>query len=282
VDSYITGLKLLGAESAAVETVAEQLPGGSADGPTANVPAAATVVNGGSVQQTVSSDQEFSIVRIAIEELPAAAELVPGDASASPSPEPGRTSTGAPAKGYRQVTLPAPSTEATIVITVAQALPADRFVFWTAVATAAGVQGPPTAQEIEAVDVGNGQIQVSVSWDVDSDLDLHVVDPSDDEVYYNNKSSASGGQLDLDSNANCEIDGIRNENVTWLQDAPAGTYTVRLDLFDECDVMPTNYVVTIQVAGQPTQIHTGTLPGEGDFGGRGDGIDIATFEISAG
>ncbi len=283
VDGYITGLRVLDGESAAIETVLEQLPSGTADGPAANVAAAATVVNGGSVQHTVSSEQEFSVVRIAIEEVLA----TPAGPDASPSPSPGPASpapvsTGAPAKGYRQITLPAPSTHATIVITVAQALPADRFMLWTAVATAGGLQGLPAAQEIAAVDVGNGQVQVSVSWDVDSDTDLHVVDPAGEEIFYDSTSSVSGGQLDLDSNANCHIDGIRNENITWLQDAPVGTYTVRLDLFDDCGATPTNYVVTVQVAGQPTQVYTGTLAGAPDFGGLGDGIEIATFEVSAG
>ena len=89
-------------------------------------------------------------------------------------------------------------------------------------------------------------------------------------------------QLALDSNADCVIDGVRNENITWLQDAPVGTYTVRLDLFDDCGSTPTNYVVTVQVAGQPTQVYTGTLTGPSNFGGPGDGIEIATFEVSAG
>ena len=41
--------------------------------------ASATVVNGGSIQQTISSDSEFKVVRIAVEELlpPAGAILSP-------------------------------------------------------------------------------------------------------------------------------------------------------------------------------------------------------------
>jgi hypothetical protein len=45
--------------------VLDQLPGGSADGPAASISAAATVVSGGSVQHTVTSEREFSVVTVA-------------------------------------------------------------------------------------------------------------------------------------------------------------------------------------------------------------------------
>ena len=77
------------------------------------------------------------------------------------------------------------------------------------------------------------------------------------------------------------IDGTRNENITWPDTAPAGTYTVLVDLYLACGVTPTNYVVTVQVAGQPAQTYTGTLTGEGSEG-EADPTQVATFDVPEG
>jgi hypothetical protein len=232
------------------------------------------VVNGGSVQETVSSTSAFTIVRVALQEIPTPATTSPAD-TATPT-----LGTPAPARGYRQVTLTQPTTSATLVLTIAQALPADRFLLHFAVADASGKQGTLASQAVQAVGVGTGDVQVSVSWDVDSDVDLHVVDPSGDEVYYQNPTVASGGSLDLDSNADCELDHKRNENVTWTT-APAGTYTVRVDLYKACGTASTNYVVTVHAPGQLTRTFPGTLTGDGDLGDQGAGTTVTTFTVSA-
>jgi uncharacterized protein YfaP (DUF2135 family) len=272
IENYVTGIQVLAEAGESQSVVNQQLGAGSADGPAAQVQSLATVVNGGSVQETITSDQEFTMVRVALEELSSPAPSAT-DATAEP-PQP----SGTPALGYHEIKLKQASTEVAIVVTVAQSLPGQQFALYFAVVNAAGTQGPLAAQSVQAIGVGTGNVQVSVSWNVDSDLDLHVVDPSGEEVYYGNDQSASGGQLDLDSNPNCDIDGTRNENITW-QEAPAGTYTVRVDLYEACGVTPTEYVVTIQVVGQPTQTFTGTIEGEGDVGGEGSGVQVATFEV---
>jgi uncharacterized protein YfaP (DUF2135 family) len=132
-------------------------------------------------------------------------------------------------------------------------------------------------------EVSTGNVQVSLSWDTPTDLDLHVVDPTGAEVYYGNTSVASGGTLDLDSNPGCNIDGINNENVTWTNDAPYGQYTVRVDFYDGCDD-PTNgifnganYVVTVNVDGVK-QTYQGSFAADTfDQGGAGSGVTVATF-----
>ena len=53
--------------------------------------------------------------------------------------------------------------------------------------------------------VGTGDVQVSVSWDVSNDIDLHVVDPNGFEIYWDDDTSPEGGTLDLDSNAGCAV-----------------------------------------------------------------------------
>ena len=125
-----------------------------------------------------------------------------------------------------------------------------------------------------------GDVQVSVSWDAPSDVDLHVVEPNGNDIYYGNPSSSTGGQLDVDSNAACSIDGRQIENVRWGGQAPGGTYTVRVDYWDACGVARTNFLVTVK-NGASTQTFPGFFTGEGDQGGFGSGRLITTFVHAA-
>jgi uncharacterized protein YfaP (DUF2135 family) len=120
----------------------------------------------------------------------------------------------------------------------------------------ANVIGKYTAQTVKIIYVGNGDVQVSVSWSDTSDVDLHVVDPALEEIYFGHLTSASGGKLDLDSNAACTQDEPSfphksNENIVWpAGQAPHGTFTVRLAYWSACNVSaPTEYVVTVATKG---------------------------------
>jgi hypothetical protein len=261
--TYITEARLLGAEASAV-LHNDFLPEGSADGPEVTVEEESTIINGGSLQVPVTASA-------AVEELLVGVTTVE-DPAASSEAEAG------PVRGYYEISLPEPTTEATVVLTVAQNLPVTSVVLDIA-AVGGGTQGAVSHQTASAVSVGSGELQVSVSWDSDSDTDLHVVDANGDEIYYGAQTAASGGALDLDSNANCSLDHVRNENITF-SDAPPGEYTVRVDYYDACDVEETNYVVTVQLPGQAPQVFNGTFTGEGDNGGEGDGELITTFTIA--
>ena len=62
--------------------------------------------------------------------------------------------------------------------------------------------------------VGTGALQISLSWysAVEVDLDLHVVEPDGETVYYDNLLSASGGRLDRDNKCRDYING-QSENI---------------------------------------------------------------------
>jgi hypothetical protein len=275
INDYVSAVQVLG-EGGTSEIVNQQLGDGVADGPVATVPEDSTVVNGGSVQEAITSTAPFSKVRVGLEPLTSAAS--PGTSPAPTSAAP--VAPKGPARGYHEVTLKTPGTQIEIVLTITQSLPGDQFIFYFAVVDAGGKQGKLSKQKVDAIQVGTGQVQVSVQWDGDSDVDLHVEDPNGDEVFWDNTSIASGGELDLDSNANCDLDHVRNENITWSK-APPGKYTVRLDYFLACDIAKTNYVVTVRVNGQPTKTFSGSFTGEGDEGGVGDGKLITTFDVLA-
>lgn len=104
----------------------------------------------------------------------------------------------------------------------------------------------------------SGRLVISLSWDTQVDLDLHVVTPDDVEIWARNINSytpppvggiidpgqvAAGGVLLYDSNAQCVLDGRRQEDVVWTQPPPSGHYVVRVDAFSLCAASGANWKV---------------------------------------
>ena len=184
--------------------------------------------------------------------------------------------------GYYEVQLPDSETATSLLLTYPQDVPLTEFDLQVAVASPSGAIGPFVPLHTRVLGVGTGDVQVTLAWDADSDVDLHVVGPDGEEIFYGNRNSDSGGELDLDSNAGCDIDGVRNENITWpVGTAPRGTYTVRVNYWSSCDVSETNYTVRINNGGS-VQLFTGTFTGAGNRGGLGAGRVITTFERTTG
>jgi len=141
------------------------------------------------------------------------------------------------------------------------------------------VTGDYVVIPIRITAVMTGDVQVNVHWDTPNDVDLHVVDPTGEEIFYANPTSNSGGELDLDSNAACYIDGVNNENVHWPDgQAPHGEYTVRVDLWAACDGQPVEYRVTVVLGGTDVSTYDGSFtPADADMGGWGAGELVTTF-----
>lgn len=85
-----------------------------------------------------------------------------------------------------------------------------------------------------------GVIQIGLSWNTTADIDLHVVDPFGEEIYYSNPSSSSGGYLDLD-----DTDGHGPENVYWTKNIPDGQYKIYLVYFAPENGPATDFTVKI-------------------------------------
>jgi hypothetical protein len=89
---------------------------------------------------------------------------------------------------------------------------------------------------IRAVTVGDlpapGQLEITLSWDVPADLDLHVTDPFGETIYYFHPRSLTGGVLESDGE--CQS-GATTERVTYPSGtAPAGNYIISLHYFRHC------------------------------------------------
>jgi hypothetical protein len=111
--------------------------------------------------------------------------------------------------------------------------------------------------------LGTGDVQVTLRWPSDADLDLVVVDPNGNEAS-RSSSTPEGGQLDVDSNIGCQNDGSV-ENVFWPEGAaPAGAYTVIVEGFQVDGCGGGAYDITVQVTGQPDQTFSGNVPEDGE------------------
>ena len=124
---------------------------------------------------------------------------------------------------------------------------------------------------LEVLEVGNGELQVNLTWNTDADLDIHVFEPDGTHIFWNNTVSSSGGQLDLDANVNCG--NVSVENIFWDQVPPTGTYTVAIENFQACSQTESSFIITVTLPGQAPMLFTGAIS-------EADGLlDISTFDI---
>ena len=136
-----------------------------------------------------------------------------------------------------------------------------------------------------------GALVISLDWDTEADLDLHVQLPSDGDAGVNEiwsrkpsglppgttgasvDAGMQAGYLDCDSNSQCVIDGRRAENVIFPTIAPSGRYIVRVDTFSLCAETAARWRVRVfenngvdpvlEAFGQSTDIDTRFPHGQG-------------------
>jgi hypothetical protein len=130
------------------------------------------------------------------------------------------------------------------------------------------IERPVGSDGASLKDVGTGDVQVTLEWASDADLDLHVVEPDGTEIWYEEPGpSSTGGALDVDSNVECVNDG-GVENVYWpASGAPTGTYTVRVEGFrlsldDGTPCGGGEFTLTITIAGEE-RVEQGTVDQDG-------------------
>lgn len=107
----------------------------------------------------------------------------------------------------------------------------------------------------------SGSIQISLLWNNRNDLDLHVVTPEGERIFYGNRQSRSLGRLDVDMNAGGKVSNQPVENIFWPQGSPAlGKFVVYVDYFARHDmnVDETAYEVHLLVDGEK-QVFRGVL-----------------------
>lgn len=153
---------------------------------------------------------------------------------------------------------------------------AEDFVISFAAQNRNGDVGDYYHLEVNYLEAGTGKLHVHLSWNQENDVDLHLREPNGETIYYGNRQSNNGGQLDIDSNAACDIDGIKNENIFYEDESEViveyGEYDVLVDLWSDCNITePTEYIVTVYYGGNqivPTEgqnPHIGVLMPEDSY-----------------
>jgi len=157
----------------------------------------------------------------------------------------------------------------------------------------------------------SGDVQVTLRFDQQEDLDLHVVEPYPDggscDIYYGNPGQNPNGTpppfdpcatplggllcankcdtegwLDLDAYAACNPSNVMVENVIYPagQPAPRGAYTVRVEYYKTCTPSyPVPYEVEVRANGK-RRFYCGTFGPNASHGGNsGAGVTVTTFTL---
>jgi len=179
-----------------------------------------------------------------------------------------------------------------ITLSLNNNLPRDTFIILFSLEDHEGNVSIRKNLTVQQAQVQRGKLEIALSWDLLNDIDLHVIQPDSEEIYYGHNRSSEGGYLDLDSNAGCSIDSVNNEHIIYPDTATilSGTYIVKVDFYSDCvGSGTTHYAVSARHNGEAINPVSGNNPAEGTFeagtsdaGSALSGVEVMKFNISGG
>jgi hypothetical protein len=128
-------------------------------------------------------------------------------------------------------------------------------------------------KKVTYVESLEGDLTINLTFDRERDLDLHLLTPSGNHIFYNDRYwevETSDGRtisygLDHDSNADCMIDGLNNENIVIPEEAiEGGIYQIYLEMYKNCEYeegIDLNWQLAVRYKGRLVK-NTLTLPTE--------------------
>jgi hypothetical protein len=100
-----------------------------------------------------------------------------------------------------------------------------------------------------------GPLSFRLSWSTVSDLDLYVIEPSGNQLSWENPASSTGGSLDRDLVC---APGV--ETIAWPGTAPRGTYTFFASFSQACASATTaSFTITVSQGNSVVATRTGTF-----------------------
>ena len=115
---------------------------------------------------------------------------------------------------------------------------------------------------------GRDLMQITASWDTNSDIDLYVTESTGDTLSFQFPSSRSGGEVDHIGRGACDPfdSNSRLERIRWIQKRPPpGVYQVHTHYWGEClsGSGPTEVFVSVMIGSENVGFYRYTLlPGE--------------------
>jgi len=120
----------------------------------------------------------------------------------------------------------------------------------------------------------NGVLRCSLGWFNYDDLDIHVIEPGGNDIYFANKISNTGGNLDVDMNV--ENSGSRNavENIVWpnLAKMNKGKYKLFIRQYGQREDVDVGFDAEIEYGGNIHKFHYGKRVSRD--------VTVAEFELS--
>lgn len=133
----------------------------------------------------------------------------------------------------------------------------------------------PYETEITYVESQSGDLNINLTFSNAKDVDLHLVMPSGEMIYYGNPGGSAqtvdghtvSYGLDHDSNAGCDIDNLNNENIYIPAELiQAGTYTVIVNMYANCSPsIATSWSVVARYKGVEVNNEIGSNPASGVY-----------------
>lgn len=120
-------------------------------------------------------------------------------------------------------------------------------------------------QRLQEAGAQFGDPQFSLAWNNRNDLDLHVIDPAGNHIWYRQRTSPTGGELDVDANADpVQATTQPVENIYWTpRRAPEGVYTVYVHHYANHGARdPTPYTLRITMNGRTREFEGSLRHGE--------------------
>jgi rubrerythrin len=122
----------------------------------------------------------------------------------------------------------------------------------------------------------DGKLRISLEWYNYDDLDLHLMQPDKQHIYYRNKRSTNGGQLDVDANGGHATTRTPVENIIYPHNCklPEGAYGVGVNQFCSRESIDVGFNVEIEYEGEIFEFNYNTSPR------HNEDVVIATFTIT--
>jgi hypothetical protein len=120
-----------------------------------------------------------------------------------------------------------------------------------------------SAAKRDVVIMGSSDLRFELSWLNCDDVDLHVIEPSGFEIYWDDTVSPSGGALVRDENAlECQTH-TPTEIISWPSSKPpSGLYRFMAHFYDTNEVGHADYTMKVIAGGVVVQTNTGTVSEE--------------------
>lgn len=110
-----------------------------------------------------------------------------------------------------------------------------------------------------------GELRTSLSWYNYDDLDIHVIEPNNNKIYYGNKGSSTSGRLDVDMNAGGSRSRSAVENIIWKDKSKMleGTYKVLVNNYQQREKKDAGYIIQIECRGEVFDFESKISPQSG-------------------